>query len=356
MNLNAAWCKHTLNFKFEAGTSRGVLHAKDSYYLKISDNNGIYGIGEAGPLMGLSVDFGETATQAMTEIVAWLNNNLINETTIKSKVNETAINSPSVAFALETAYLDFKNGGNKKLFTSTFTENEDGILINGLIWMGNKNFMEEQIEEKLKAGYSTLKMKIGAINIEDELSLLQNIRKRFGVEKLCIRVDANGAFDFEQAQKNLDKLSKMDIHSIEQPIKSGQWSQMKALCKNTPVPIALDEELIGLKIDEKAVILKEIQPQYIILKPTLLGGLAQCDFWIKNAEENQVAWWITSALESNIGLNAICQYTYTQNVRLPQGLGTGQLYHNNIPSPLTIKNGKIYYLNSSQWDESILKF
>ncbi len=232
-------------------------------------------------------------------------------------------------------------------FPSDFTEGKDSIKINGLIWMGDVNYMQSQIEEKIRDNFSCIKLKIGT-DWDSEKEILKSLRKEFSKDQIELRVDANGAFSLEQAKVVLQELADLDIHSIEQPIEAGNWKAMADLCKNTPTPIALDEELIGvLNFESKKDLLREISPQYIILKPSLIGGFSGSDEWIDLAEKNNIGWWITSALESNIGLNAIAQYTYTKNSPMPQGLGTGGLFTNNFPSPLALEGEKLWFSNQS---------
>ncbi len=343
--LRAHFYKHTLNFSFDAGTSRGVLRKKDSCYLKVwnADTPDVFGLGEAGPLEGLSPDFGNLAEEKLREIV-----NAINQGTWEE---EDLSAFPSVQFALETAFSDLENGGIRKISSNEFFTNHTPIPINGLIWMGEKEFMKQQIIEKIGAGFNTIKLKIGALDFKDELALLHYIRTEFREEKLTLRVDANGAFSVSEAPEKLRRLSEFDLHSIEQPLAAGQEEALAALCENTPVPIALDEELIP-NFHRKYALLSVINPQYIILKPSLMGGIKGCREWVTAAEKQGTGWWITSALESNIGLNAICQFTAEFNNPLPQGLGTGQLYTNNFASPLYIERGKILYASNSDWDLS----
>lgn len=237
------------------------------------------------------------------------------------------------------------------LFPSEFTQNNQSIPINGLIWMGTEAFMKQQIQEKIEAGFRCIKMKIGAIDFETEYTLLKAIRKEFSAKDIELRVDANGAFSPDEALEKLKRLSELELHSIEQPIKAGQIEVMAKLCKQTPLPIALDEELIGVfKTSEKEVLLKTINPQFIILKPSFVGGFQGSTEWIQFAEKQQIGWWITSALESNVGLNAIAQWTYTLQSNLPQGLGTGSLFTNNFESPLTVKHGSLYYDHNKFWE------
>ena len=243
------------------------------------------------------------------------------------------------------------------LFPSHFTDGKAGIPINGLIWMGEKSFMKEQIEDKIQQGFSCIKLKIGAIDFDAEMELLRYIRKEFSAKEIELRVDANGAFQPENALEKLKRLSDLSLHSIEQPIRQGQYKEMAKLCKETPLPIALDEELIGVfNTSDKENLIEEIKPQYIILKPSLIGGFQGTKEWVNLAEKNQIGWWITSALESNIGLNAIAQFTYLQNNPMPQGLGTGSLFTNNIESPLQVKGENLNYNPQLTWETQQIKF
>lgn len=334
--------KHTLIFKQASGTSRGVLHTKNSWIIELFDdsNPAIIGKGEASIIENLSPDWNTDYENQLLKICQDVNTHVAN--------NFSDLHLfPSIQFALESAFIDLKNGGKEIYFPSDFTDGKASIPINGLIWMGSKEFMEQQIREKIENGYSCLKLKIGAINFQDELDLIKSIRGKFSKNEIELRVDANGAFSVNDAQQKLEQLSKFDLHSIEQPIKQSQPESMKKLCASTPLPIALDEELIGVNsVDQKSELLTFIQPQYIILKPSLVGGFQSSDEWISIAEKNKIDWWITSALESNIGLNAIAQYTFTKNNSMPQGLGTGQLYSNNFPSGLVIEKGRLSLKNS----------
>jgi o-succinylbenzoate synthase len=257
---------------------------------------------------------------------------------------------PSIRFGLETALRDLRNGGQRLLFPSEFTRGKQGIPINGLIWMGTPEFMKQQIRTKLDAGFRCIKMKIGALDFETEFELLKSIRQEFSAEEITLRVDANCAYTYQAALENLKRLSDLQIHSIEQPIETGRWDQMAELCSQSPVPIALDEELIGITSEkEMQKLVETIRPAYLILKPSLHGGFAGCEQWIRQAEKAGLGWWITSALESNIGLNAIAQWTFHMNARNEQGLGTGQLFTNNFDSPLEIKGERLWYRPEKEW-------
>ena len=326
--------KITLNFKSPSGTSRGVLKEKDSWILHLwrKDKPETIGKGEASIIKSLSPDWSNQYPQKLNEIAENINHFI--------GALEELNAYPSIQFAIETAKLDLKSGGHFNLFP--LSGNSPKIHINGLIWMGDKGFMKSQIEAKIEAGFSCIKMKIGAIDFRAELALLDYVRSHFSAQEIELRVDANGAFNPENALNKLTQLSKYDLHSIEQPIKQGQVDQMRVLCQNTPLPIALDEELIGIHdYADKLTLLSVIKPQYIILKPSLIGGFNGTDEWIEIANKLNIKWWITSALEANIGLNAIAQYTYTKQNPLPQGLGTGSLFTNNIEPFLSIDQGHL---------------
>jgi O-succinylbenzoate synthase len=346
---------HLLQFKFDARTSRGAMQQHQVYYLHLSDtrHNHPAGMGECAPLPGLSPGHGPDYQQVLEtqvkDINSWLKTNEIEN--LESVIyREELKENPALVFALETAVRDFRQQGKKLLYPGPFTAGQQGLPINGLVWMGDRHFMQRQIRRKLDKGYRCLKLKIGGLDFDTEREILQAIRKTAGAADLSIRLDANGAFAPAQALERLQQLAVYDIHSIEQPIRQGQAGAMAALTRQSPIPIALDEELIGIhRREDKAALLTALQPQYIILKPTLVGGMAAAAEWIALAEENEIGWWITSALESNIGLNAISQFTATYPVQMEQGLGTGQLYHNNIDSPLTICAGQLYYDPARSW-------
>ena len=349
MKIKATFKKYILQFKLPGGTSRGVLHTKETYFLKIIDDQNT-GIGECAVFKGLSAD----DRPDYEEKLQWLCDHIHLD---KDLLLHELIEFPSIQFGLEQALLSIISKGTFELFPSDFTNGNDSIAINGLIWMGNRSFMQKQIKEKLKAGFTTIKLKIGAIDFQTELDLLKSIRNDFPANEIELRVDANGAFHPNEALEKLKQLSEFQLHSIEQPIKAGQWEKMEDLCKKTPLAIALDEELIGVfKRSDKEKMLQSINPQYIILKPSLIGGFQGTDEWIELANKYGIDWWITSALESNIGLNAIAQYTYIQQNKLPQGLGTGGLFTNNFISPLMVENGALFYdvKDKNGWDISIL--
>jgi o-succinylbenzoate synthase len=319
-----------------------VLTTKDSWFLKVweADNPEVFGLGECSIIYGLNPEKKNETEPKLAEVAAQINN----------AADIDPAKFPSVRFARETALLDLKNGGNRLLFRSEFTEEEKPVNINGLVWMGAYDFMRRQIIEKIESGFRCIKLKIGAIDFEKELELLKLVRSDFKEKDLELRVDANGAFAPEEALEKLKRLSDFQIHSIEQPIKPKQWETMAELCEKSPLDIALDEELIGIDDDKIPQILDTIRPAYIILKPSLTGGFERSERFIREAGKREIGWWITSALESNIGLNAIAQWTATLGNPMPQGLGTGQLYTNNIDSPLTIEKGSLYYRKEGKWD------
>lgn len=332
-----------LEFKRPSGTSRGIMTEKETWFI-VLDENGKKGIGECGILRGLSAD----DRTDYEEKLKWACENIhLGE----KELWESLLEFPSIQFGIEMAFLSLKSEDPFLLFPSGFTSNAESIEINGLVWMGEPDFMKQQIEEKLAEGFKCIKLKIGAIDFQKELELLAFIRSHFSAEQIEIRVDANGAFSLNEALDKLSQLNKFQLHSIEQPIKQGNIQAMADLCKATPFPIALDEELIGVfSWNEKEKLLQKIQPQYIILKPSFIGGFRGTQEWITLAEKYNIGWWITSALESNIGLNAIAQWTFLQNSKMPQGLGTGALYTNNFNCPLEVSKGKLCYNTSQSWD------
>lgn len=347
LNLKATYQKYILDFKRPSGTSRGILTQKETWFI-ILEKDGKKGIGECGILRTLSID----DRPDYEEKLKWTCDNI---QLGLDRLWEELIEFPSIQFGLEMAFQSLQSTNPFVLFPSAFTNGTATININGLVWMGEESFMKQQIEDKLKAGFRCIKLKIGAIDFEKELSLLAFIRTHFDENKIEIRVDANGAFQPEEAMDKLNRLAPFKIHSIEQPIAQHQTEQMAVLCQTTPIPIALDEELIGVFTKEdKLQLLQKIQPQYIILKPSLVGGFRGTQEWIDSAESLGIQWWITSALESNIGLNAIAQWTFLQKNPLPQGLGTGGLYTNNFDCPLQVKNGELGYNSTINWNTSPL--
>ncbi|RRO12282.1 o-succinylbenzoate synthase [Flavobacteriaceae bacterium 14752] len=340
--LKAFFKPYNLIFKQASGTSRGILREKKTYFLILEDGQN-KGIGECGLFEGLSYD----DRPDYEDKLSWVCEHI--ELGLDELLKQT-IDFPSIQFGLEIAFLSLQAKDNFELFPSKFAQGQDKIAINGLIWMGEKPFMKSQIEDKIQEGFRCVKLKIGAIDFEEELALLKYIRQEFSAQDIELRVDANGAFEPHQALEKLNRLSEYDLHSIEQPIKPGQWETMAELCKKTPLDIALDEELIGVQnVTKRQNLLQTIQPQYIILKPSLVGGFEQSKMWMTMADQNHIGYWITSALESNIGLNAIAQFTYSLGLKRPQGLGTGSLFTNNIKSPLEVKGEYLTYNPNKKW-------
>ena len=335
--------KYILNFKKPSGTSRGVLTVKETWFLVLEKNNK-KGIGECGMLRGLSID----DRPDFEEKLEWVCQNI---NFGKDWLWENLIEFPAIQFGVEMAFLSLESENPFELFPSEFTNFKKSVNINGLVWMGEKAFMKQQIETKIAEGFKCIKLKIGAIDFDAELDLLRFIRANFTADQIEIRVDANGAFDTNSAHEKLNQMAAFEIHSIEQPIAKNNIKIMAELCKTSPIPIALDEELIGVfSIKKKEALLLKIRPQYIILKPSFIGGFRGTQEWILIAEKLNIKWWITSALESNIGLNAIAQWTYLKQNPLPQGLGTGGLYSNNIACPLEVLSGQLWYNSEKKWD------
>ncbi|MEM7371112.1 MAG: o-succinylbenzoate synthase [Bacteroidota bacterium] len=342
--MTATWHRYPLHFYQPATTSRNTLRIKESWFIRLSHPHqpDVVGIGECGLLKTLSYDDRPGYEAKLQEVCLHVDQYL--------EQLDLLNQWPSIRAGLEMASLDLKAQGSRELFPSDFTQNEAPIPINGLIWMGDQAHMRSQIGPKLEAGFHTIKLKVGAIDFEKELELIRLIRKDFGPDQITLRLDANGAFSNKDPLEKLKIYSDFHIHSIEQPIRAGHWEEMAALCEASPIPIALDEELIGVvEADQQKRLLSVIRPPYIILKPSFLGGFAASQGWIDLATAQGADWWATSALESNIGLNAIAQWTYTLNNPLPQGLGTGQLFSNNIPSPLEVRHGKLYYRQDGMW-------
>jgi o-succinylbenzoate synthase len=346
----ANYIKHALNFHVPAGTSRGVLNEKESWFIFLTDSDhpAKTGIGECSIIPGLSIDKRSDLEEKLEQSCEQINSG--------AHPGEIQVKDfPAINFGLETAFIDHMSGEDRVLFETNFTNGKVGIPINGLIWMGDKRSMLDQVETKINDGFRILKFKVGAIDFNVELEILKSVRSSFSKSDLEIRLDANGAWDANEAIEKLNRLSTFGIHSIEQPIASGQMEAMRMISEQSPIDIALDEELIGASgAQEMQHILSFINPAYIILKPSLLGGIKASEKWIRMAEKLKIGWWITSALESNIGLNAIAQWAATLNTILPQGLGTGQLFTNNFPSPLTIESNKLWYNPESKWDISKL--
>jgi o-succinylbenzoate synthase len=367
MALIASFHKRTFHFGFDARTSRGAMKDKTSWFIKILDDAApeIFGLGECGPLPGLSVEdipklehvldlavgrivHGQLTLPAIS--VSPVDSLRRLNTVLKAYFSDSFLHQhPAVTFALETALLDLGQGGTRTIFDNSFVKGKP-IPINGLVWMGGLDFMLQQVEIKIRDGYRCIKLKVGGMDFEKECDILQYIRRKYFRENIVIRLDANGAFKLEDALPKLKQLSRFDVHSIEQPVKAGS-AGLPELCEASPIPVALDEELIGVATrKEKEKLLERIRPSYIILKPSLHGGLFGCQEWIELAEVRNVGWWITSALESNIGLNAISQFAANYSIAIPQGLGTGEIYMDNVPSPLKVDKGLLSWDEAGKWD------
>jgi len=346
VTMKASYFKYILHFKNPSGTSRGILTDKETWFI-ILEKDGKKGIGECGILRGLSAD----DRPDYEEKLKWVCDNIhLGE----QKLWDELIEFPSIQFGMEMAFLSLQSENPFVLFPSDFTKNTKSILINGLVWMGDKAFMKTQIEDKIAQGFSCIKLKIGAIDFDKEIDLLRFIRANFDENTIEIRVDANGAFSENDALIKINQITGFKLHSIEQPIKKNHTDTMSVLCKNSQIPIALDEELIGVfSKEEKENLLQKIKPQYIVLKPSFIGGFRGTLEWISIAEKFNIGWWITSALESNVGLNAIAQFTFLQNNLMPQGLGTGSLYTNNFDCPLEVFRGLLWYRKEVDWKFNI---
>lgn len=334
----------TLHFRQPAGTSRGVYLTRRIHLLRLSDSDvpSVCGWGECAPLPDLSCDARPDYDKVLREACR-----RAEREGLTPALCDDLRTLPSVLFGLETAFTQWERGGDKALFDTPFARGEVGIPINGLVWMGSFDEMMQRLTAKLDAGFRCVKLKIGAIDFSDELSLIRAVRRRFSAEQVELRLDANGAFPPDRAAHYLERLAPYHIHSIEQPIRQHQWQHMAQLCRQSPIPIALDEELIGVSSrQQKADLLDEIRPQYIVLKPSLHGAMSGCDEWISLARERNIGCWITSALESNVGLNAIAHYTartFGPHITFPQGLGTGSLFTDNVPMPIYVKEDRLWY-------------
>ena len=346
--MKATHCKYVLNFKLPSGTSRGILTEKESHFIIIRKGNR-FGIGECGLLRGLSVDPIENYEQKLDYVCQ---NISLGPDLLFKELHDF----PSIKFGLEQAFLSAASADPFKLFPSAFTDAKRSIPINGLIWMGEEDYLYEQLHKKVKQGFNCIKVKVGALDFDSEIRFLEALRKRYPASQVQLRLDANGAFEPENALEKLNLLSRFQIHSIEQPISAGNTAVMAELCHRSPVSVALDEELIGIKkLADKNQLLETVKPAFIILKPSIVGGYRASEEWIDLARRQKTGWWITSALESNIGLNAIAQWTFGLGTIMHQGLGTGSLYTNNFESPLEIRNGGLYYDSTRQWPVNLIE-
>lgn len=349
MSLRAGIFKRIFTFNFDARTSRGPMKERTSWFIKIRDekNPGVAGVGECAPLPGLSIDDRPDLENVLYQVareISKMDNAPAGSvfSIVRSIIPE---GFPSISFSVETALLDLLHGGRRIIFVNDFIKGKP-LPINGLVWMGDEDFMLEQVFRKVRDGFRCIKFKVGGLDFNKECRMLETVRKQY--PDIEIRLDANGAFGEEEALKKLNTLSAFNIHSIEQPVKPGALS-MPEICEQSPIPVALDEELIG-KEGDKNQLLDRIKPAFIILKPSLHGGLSHCEEWIRVAEEKRIGWWVTSALESAVGLNAICQFAANYNLMMPQGLGTGSLFTNNFHSPLRVVNGNIFWDPGAQWE------
>jgi len=351
MALQASVHKKVFQFNFKARTSRGLMRDKTSWFIKIWDeaNPEIFGMGESGPLPGLSQDARPEFEDTLKSTVGKISSFTL--ATVPRDVRELVPQGfPAITFGLETALADLRLGGKRLIYDNEFVSGKK-IPINGLIWMGDLDFMMNQINQKIAQGFRCIKLKVGGLDFDKECDVLQYIRKRYFREDIEVRLDANGAFKIDDVLFKLNELAKFNVHSIEQPLKPGHEAT-EELCRKSPIPVALDEELIGVEGEHRRKILENLKPRYIILKPTLHGGLTGCTEWIKLAESLGIDWWLTSALESSVGLNAISQFVSQFSTTMPQGLGTGTIYSDNIPSPLVVEKGTLFYDPKSSWDLS----
>jgi len=352
MALQASFTKKVFHFNFTARTSRGRMNDRTSWFIKIWDvtQPNVVGIGECAPLPGLSIDDRPDFEEVLKSVLVKVSSlKLSASSLLKDAAACVPVGYPSIVFGLETALLDLRNGGNRVIFDNSFIQARP-IPINGLVWMGDLDVMLQQASVKIDDGFRCIKIKVGGLNFEKECDILQYMRKKYFREEITIRLDANGSFKPEEALFKLFDLSKYKIHSIEQPIKPGR-PEMEELCRKSPIPIALDEELIGIdQPADRKKLLERIKPQFIIIKPSLIGGIQSSQQWVSMAESLGIGWWMTSALESNIGLNAICQLTANYSVNSPQGLGTGMLYDDNFHSPLEVVKGEIFYNPKLSWE------
>ncbi|MBD5255988.1 MAG: o-succinylbenzoate synthase [Barnesiella sp.] len=350
--LKATWCSYNLHFKQPATTSRETMTDRPTYYIKVWDDSdpSRFGIGECALFRGLSSDDVESYEDRLDRLCRSIDQFSVNETIRMLR------GYPSILFGYESAMADYQHDGIGILSDNYWTSGSQPLHINGLVWMGNFEEMLQRVDEKLRDGFRCIKFKIGGIDFNKEIEMIRQVRKCYSKDQIEIRLDANGGFYPKDALHRLEQLSMFDIHSIEQPIRQRQWHEMSEICKNSPIPIALDEELIGVNESYHDRLIEEIMPDYIILKPTLCGGFTGSDHWIHTAEKYGVGWWATSALESNIGLNAIAQWVAGKHPKMVQGLGTGALFTNNIPSPIVQDGERLFYDDRKGWDYSAIKW
>ncbi|MEM7028174.1 MAG: o-succinylbenzoate synthase [Chloroflexota bacterium] len=342
----ASYKKYVLQFKKPAGTSRGYLYHQENFFVQLTDPETptVFGIGEAGPLVGLSVDDRPDFEEKIAQVCEAIN--------AGERLGDLQLADwPALAFAIEMAALDLQNGGRRRWFDTAFSRGEAILPTHGLIWMADQKGLQRQIEQKVAQGFRCVKLKVGALPFERECEVLATIRRMYTADEVEIRLDANGAFSADNALKMLETLAQYKIFVLEQPIKPGQWGVMADLCRNSPIPIALDEELIGqFEMLHRRQLLEQIKPACLVLKPTLIGGFTSAEEWIALAQERQIGWWVNSALESNVGLNAIAQWVSHFETDFVHGLGTGQLYTNNISSPLQLVDAGLTINLAQKWD------
>lgn len=347
--FNATVHPVTFRFALEAGTSRGVLKEKKSWFIRVKKNDQV-GWGECSPIAGLSPEPLEIIEAKITTVLDEWQKEPWAIVDPASRWTEELAKWPALRFALETAWLDYSHGGVHKIYDNDFIQGKQTVPINGLVWMNTLEHMQAQIEDKLAQGYRCIKLKIGHHDFTAEEKMLKALRDRFSSKELMIRVDANGAYQKDTVYTVLEALAKLDVHSIEQPVAPGQFELMADVCRHSPLPIALDEELIGSYLpEEKEALLHQLQPDYLVLKPSLHGGMMGCREWIALAAQHNIGWWMTSYLESSIGLNAIAQFTCEYDTSIFHGLGTGQIYTQNVTSPLTVENGTLNYKTDREW-------
>lgn len=346
--FTATYKKYTLQFKKPADTSRGALHTKETYFLFLRDPDDPtrFGLGEASPLPGLSLDDGPDFESKVADLCRKLNQG-------QSPAEIDLAEVPALAFGLETALLDWQGGGTRRLFDTEFSGGTASLPTHGLIWMADRAGILQQVHDKVAQGFRCIKLKVGALDFAEEVALLADIRRAYPPEQIELRLDANGAFTPEHALDRLNALAAFDIFALEQPLPPGQWPALAEVCAASPIAIALDEELIGRRtLAEKRALLETIKPQHLVLKPSLIGGFTAAEEWLSLAQHFKIGWWVNSMLESNVGLSAICQWVSALPATVTHGLGTGQLFGNNIPSPLRLEGAVLRYDFSTQWDLS----
>lgn len=355
----------TFKFSFAAATSKSDLIDRKSWFPVISDGDN-FGIGECAPMPNFSIDWRDDFEDKLFSTCAAIQSLDYADLSEEYIYQNLGLEQfPSIVFGFETAIKDLKNGGDRVIFRNSFVDQQRPIPINGLIWMSEVETMWQEINQKINLGFRCIKIKVGSrkVSFDEELSLLKKIRQNWGSDEITIRLDANGAFSSLEAQSKLEQLARFDIDSIEQPLKVRD-PYIVELCKISPISIVLDEELTtfeAMRVDnpelDRRAFLQAISPQAIVIKPSLHGGLKASIEWIRAAEACNISWWLTSFLESNIGLNAIAQLAteYSDPLKI-HGLGTGQIFSNNISSPLKVESASLHYNKNLQWDLSSINF